>query len=49
MTAAEPDPTLPTAWIIMFLLLVLGLGAAAVLFVGGEIIVGMTAVGCAWP
>jgi hypothetical protein len=37
---AEPDPTLPAAWIVMFLLLVLGLGAAAVLFVGGDLIVG---------
>jgi hypothetical protein len=40
MSQAEPDSTLPTTWIVMFLLLVLGLGASAILFVGGDLVVG---------
>jgi hypothetical protein len=36
MADAEPDPSIPLAWIVVFLLLTLGLGAAAVLFVGGN-------------
>jgi hypothetical protein len=43
MSQAEPDPTLPASWILMFLLLVLGLGAAAILFVGGDILAGTLA------
>ena len=44
MSHTEPDSTLPASWILMFLLLVLGLGAAAVLFVGGDLLVGTLAV-----
>jgi hypothetical protein len=40
MSQAEPDPTIPLAWIVMFLLLTLGLAAAAVLFVGGSLLPG---------
>lgn len=36
MADAEPDPSIPLSWIVVFLLLALGLGAAAVLFVGGS-------------
>jgi hypothetical protein len=32
------DENVPTGWILLFLLLALGLGAAAVLFVGGSLI-----------
>lgn len=38
MTDAETDPSIPRAWIAIFLLLALGLGAAGVLFVGGDLI-----------
>lgn len=37
MSQAEPDSTVPLSWIVMFLLLTLGLAAAAVLFVGGDL------------
>jgi hypothetical protein len=37
---AEPDPNVPLAWIVMFLLLTLGLAAAAILFVGGSLLGG---------
>jgi hypothetical protein len=40
MSEAEPDPTVPLSWIVMFLLLTLGLAAAAVLFVGGDLLAG---------
>lgn len=40
MSQAEPDSTLPASWILMFLLLTLGLGAAAILFVGGDLLAG---------
>ena len=36
MADAEPDPSIPLSWIVVFLLLALGLGWAAVLFVGGD-------------
>ena len=32
------DSSIPLSWIVIFLLLTLGLGAAAVLFVGGDLI-----------
>lgn len=35
------DSSIPLSWMIIFLLLALGLGAAAVLFVGGDLIAGM--------
>jgi len=37
MADAEPDPSIPRSWIVLFLLLALGLGAAAVVFVGGSL------------
>ena len=37
MTDTEPDPSIPLTWIVVFLLLALGLGTAAVLFVGGDL------------
>ena len=37
MADAEPDPSIPLTWIVLFLLLALGLGAGAVLFVGGDL------------
>jgi hypothetical protein len=36
--ADTDDSSIPLSWIIIFLLLTLGLGAAAVLFVGGDLI-----------
>lgn len=38
MSDAETDTSVRLSWIIIFLLLSLGLGAAAVLAVGGELI-----------
>jgi hypothetical protein len=40
MSQAEPDSNVPLSWIVMFLLLTLGLAAAAVLFVGGDLMGG---------
>lgn len=37
MVDTEPDPSIPLSWIVVFLLLTLGLAAAAVLFVGGSL------------
>jgi hypothetical protein len=37
MTDPEPDPSIPLSWIVIFLLLALGLAAAGVLFVGGDL------------
>ncbi|WP_435196499.1 hypothetical protein [Natronomonas sp. EA1] len=37
---AESDSSVKLSWIVIFLLLTLGLGAAAVLFVGGSLISG---------
>lgn len=37
MADTEPDPSIPLSWIVVFLLLTLGLAAAAVLFVGGSL------------
>lgn len=37
MADAEPDPSIPLSWIVIFLLLALGLAAAGVLFVGGDL------------
>ena len=34
----DVDSSIPLSWIVMFLLLALGLGAAAVLFAGGDLI-----------
>ena len=36
--ADTDDSSIPLSWIVIFLLLTLGLGAAAVLFVGGDLI-----------
>jgi NAD/NADP transhydrogenase beta subunit len=38
MAASEPDGSVKLSWIVIFLLLSLGLGAAAVLAVGGDIL-----------
>ena len=38
MAAPEPDGSVKLSWIVIFLLLSLGLGAAAVLAVGGDIL-----------
>ena len=38
MAASEPDGSVKLSWIVIFLLLSLGLGAAAVLAVGGNIL-----------
>lgn len=38
MSQTEVDPSLPVAWILIFLLLTLGLAAAGVLFVGGDLV-----------
>ena len=38
MAASDPDGTVKLSWIVIFLLLSLGLGAAAVLAVGGDIL-----------
>ena len=38
MATSDPDGTVKLSWIIIFLLLSLGLGAAAVLAVGGDIL-----------
>ncbi|WP_255195036.1 hypothetical protein [Halorarius litoreus] len=40
MSDAETDPSVRLSWIVIFLLLTLGLGAAAVLAVGGQLIAG---------
>lgn len=37
MADPEPDPSIPLSWIAIFLLLALGLAAAGVLFVGGDL------------
>lgn len=38
MSDTEPDASVRLSWIVIFLLLTLGLGAAAVLAVGGNLI-----------
>jgi len=38
--ADDTDSSIPLSWIVIFLLLTLGLGAAAVQFVGGSLIAG---------
>ena len=38
MAASEPDGAVKLSWIVIFLLLSLSLGAAAVLAVGGDIL-----------
>jgi len=37
MAEADPDGSIPLSWIVVFLLLALGLAAAGVLFVGGDL------------
>jgi hypothetical protein len=36
--ATETDPRVPLSWIVLFFLLVFGLGAFAILSVGGELV-----------
>ena len=36
--ATETDPRVPLSWIVLFFLLAFGLGAFAILSVGGELI-----------
>lgn len=40
MSNTETDPSVPLSWIVIFLLLVLGLGAAVIVAVGGSLIAG---------
>ncbi|MFB6118875.1 hypothetical protein [Halosegnis sp.] len=41
----DVDSSIPMSWIVIFLLLALGLGAAAVLLVGGNLIAGTILIG----
>jgi hypothetical protein len=38
MAEADSDGSIPLSWIVIFLLLALGLAAAGVLFVGGDLV-----------
>ncbi|WP_255150759.1 hypothetical protein [Halorarius halobius] len=40
MSNAETDSSVPLSWIVVFLLLVLGLGAAVIVAVGGGLVAG---------
>ena len=34
----DPDSSVPLSWVVVFLLLVFGVGAAAILFLGGSVL-----------